>query len=116
MPPLLKMDKMPLSIIRPLCLCQEADIEEYASIQKYEKQLKRCPYEKDTNRTTVHELFDRMQQMNAEARYSIWNALESAMKLRPMMLLLMLLISMGVSAQRRKQHRQIGRASCRERV
>jgi hypothetical protein len=47
-----------------------------------------------------------MQQMNAEARYSIWNALESAMKLRPMMLLLMLLISMGVSAQRRKQHRQ----------
>lgn len=106
MPPLLKMDKMPLSIIRPLCLCQEADIEEYASIRKYEKQLKRCPYEKDTNRTTVHELFDRMQQMNAEARYSIWNALESAMKLRPMMLLLMLLISMGVSAQRRKQHRQ----------
>ena len=106
MPPLLKMDKMPLSIIRPLCLCQEADIEEYASIRKYEKQLKRCPYEKDTNRTTVHELFDRMQQMNTEARYSIWNALESAMKLRPMIILLMLLISMGVSAQRRKQHRQ----------
>ena len=80
-PAKLKMKKMPLTIIRPLCLCQEADIRQYAEQQHYEKQLKLCPYEKDTNRTTAEVLFQQMQQMNKEARYSLWHALESADKL-----------------------------------
>ena len=81
MPAKLKMKKMPLTIIRPLCLCQEADIRQYAEQQHYEKQLKLCPFEKDTNRTTAEALFQQMQQMNKEARYSLWHALESADKL-----------------------------------
>lgn len=81
MPAKLKMKKMPLTIIRPLCLCQEADIRQYAEQQGYEKQLKLCPYEKDTNRTTAEALFLQMEQMNKEARYSLWHALESADKL-----------------------------------
>ena len=81
MPTKLRMRKMPLTIIRPLCLCQEADISAYAEQQGYEKQLKQCPYERDTNRTTAAELFTRMQQLNPEARYSIWRALESDGKL-----------------------------------
>ena len=81
MPAKLKMKKMPLTIIRPLCLCQEADIRQYAEQQHYEKQLKLCPYEKNTNRTTAEVLFQQMQQMNKEARYSLWHALESADKL-----------------------------------
>ena len=81
MPARLKMRKMPLTIIRPLCLCQEADIRQYAEQQGYEKQLKLCPYEKDTNRTTAEALFLQMEQMNKEARYSLWHALESADKL-----------------------------------
>lgn len=81
MPAKLKMKKMPLTIIRPLCLCQEADIRQYAEQQHYKKQLKLCPYEKDTNRTTAEVLFQQMQQMNKEARYSLWHALESADKL-----------------------------------
>ncbi len=75
MPALLKMKKMPLSIIRPLCLCEEADIKAYAEQQGYEKQLKQCPHEHETNRTAVHTLFEHMQRLNPEARYSIWNAL-----------------------------------------
>ena len=102
MPPLLKMEKMPLSIIRPLCLCQEADIAEYAQQQGYKKQLKQCPYEHETNRTTVRQLFLQMQQMNKEARYSIWNALQSTMKTSTLILLLFTLLSLNVSAQRRK--------------
>ena len=102
MPPLLKMEKMPLSIIRPLCLCQEADIAEYAQQQGYKKQLKQCPYEHETNRTTVRQLFQLMQQMNKEARYSIWNALQSTMKTSTLILLLFTLLSLNVSAQRRK--------------
>ena len=81
MPVKLRMRKMPLTIIRPLCLCQEADIRAYAELQGYEKQLKQCPYEHDTNRTTAAELFSRMQQLNPEARYCIWRALEADKKL-----------------------------------
>ena len=43
MPVKLRMRKMPLTIIRPLCLCQEADIRAYAEQQGYEKQLNQCP-------------------------------------------------------------------------
>ena len=81
MPVKLRMRKMPLTIIRPLCLCQETDIRAYAERQGYEKQLKQCPYEHDTNRTTAAELFSRMQHLNSEARYCIWRALEADKKL-----------------------------------
>ena len=81
MPAKLRMRKMPLTIIRPLCLCQEDDIRAYAEQQGYEKQLKQCPYEKETNRTTAAELFEHIQRLNPEARYSIWRALESDDKL-----------------------------------
>ena len=81
MPAKLKMRKMPLTIIRPLCLCQESDIKAYAELQGYEKQLKLCPYEKTTNRTAASELFAHIQQLNTEARYCIWRALESEKKL-----------------------------------
>ena len=81
MPVKLRMRKMPLTVIRPLCLCQEADIQAYAEQQHYKKQLKQCPYEHDTNRTTIAELFTRMQQLNTEARYCIWRALETDKKL-----------------------------------
>ena len=81
MPAKLRMRKMPLTIIRPLCLCQEADIRTYAEQQGYEKQLKQCPYEEATNRATAQELFARMEALNPEVRYSIWRALESDNKL-----------------------------------
>lgn len=81
MPARLKMRKMPLSIIRPLCLIDEADISRYAELAHYEKQVKRCPHEHETNRTAVSKLLDTMQQMNPEARFSLWRAIESAGKL-----------------------------------
>ena len=81
MPALLRMRKMPLTIIRPLCLCQEDDIRAYANLQGYQKQLKQCPYEHDTNRTSIHAIFTHMKQLNPEARQSLWNALERAGKL-----------------------------------
>ena len=81
MPAKLRMQKMPLTIIRPLCLCHEADIQAYAEAHHYEKQLKQCPYEQQTQRTTAADLFAHMEQMNPEARYSIWHALEADEKL-----------------------------------
>ena len=81
MPALLQMRKMPLSIIRPLCLIDEADIRRYAELSDYQKQIKHCPYEHDTQRTAIAQLYADMERMNPEARFSIWKALEQAGKL-----------------------------------
>ena len=81
MPALLRMRKMPLSIIRPLCLIDEADIRRYAELSDYQKQIKHCPYEHDTQRTAIAQLYADMERMNPEARFSIWKALEQAGKL-----------------------------------
>ena len=81
MPARLQMRKMPLSIIRPLCLIDEADIRRYAQLADYQPVTKLCPHERDTHRTSVADLFAAMEKMNPEARYSIWQALESAGKL-----------------------------------
>lgn len=81
MPAKLTMKKMPLSIIRPLCLCQEKDIRQYAEEHSYKKQVKQCPYERDTNRSAITEVYQQMERLNPEVRYSIWHALEDADKL-----------------------------------
>lgn len=81
MPALLKMRKMPLSIIRPLCLIDEADVRRYAELAGYQKLLKLCPYERETNRAAISQLYAAMERMNPEARYSVWNALEAEGKL-----------------------------------
>lgn len=81
MPVKLKLAKMPLTIIRPLCLEHENDMVNYAQVREYRKQNKNCPYEKETHRSEVKAIFERIEAMNPEARYSVWNALERANKL-----------------------------------
>ena len=81
MPARLKMRKMPLTIIRPLCLIPEADIKAYAEMQGYQKQQKLCPYETNSHRTDIKRIYEQLEQMNPEARYSIWGALETENKL-----------------------------------
>lgn len=76
MPAMLKMRKMPLSIIRPLCLVDEADVRRYAELRGYQKLLKQCPYEHDTRRASVARLYADIERMNPEARFSIWRAIE----------------------------------------
>ena len=81
MPARLKMRKMPLTIIRPLCLIEEADIKAYAEMKGYQKQKKICPYETNSYRTDIKRLYDEIEQINPEARYSIWRALNAENKL-----------------------------------
>ena len=81
MPASLKMRKMPLTIIRPLCMIEESDIRAYAEMRGYQKQKKRCPYESDSHRTDIKRLYDNMELINPEARYSIWRALNAENKL-----------------------------------
>ena len=81
MPVKLKMRKMPLTMIRPLCLIQESDIKTYAQLQGYQKQQKLCPYEKKSNRTDIKDIYERLEALNPEVRYNIWGALETDNKL-----------------------------------
>ena len=81
MPARLKMRKMPLTMIRPLCLIEEVDIKAYAEMKGYQKQKKICPYETNSHRTDIKRLYDEIEQMNPEARYSIWRALNAENKL-----------------------------------
>ena len=81
MPVRLKMRKMPLTIIRPLCLIPESEIKAWAEIQGYQKQQKLCPYETNSHRTDIKQIYDALEQLNPEVRYNIWGALEAENKL-----------------------------------
>lgn len=60
---------------------KESNIQEYAELCRYEKQIKTCPYEKQSNRTDMRRVFEEIEHINPEARYSIWHALEKEGKL-----------------------------------
>ena len=81
MPARLRMRKMPLSIIRPLCMVPEDDIRHLAALRGYEPQLKQCPYEHDSSRDYAAKLFKEIEAHNQEARPCLWRALEDAGKL-----------------------------------
>ena len=75
MPPILQLDKMPLQIIRPLCLIDEADILRYAELREYQKQTKLCPFEHVSSREKVKDLLEQIKTLNPEAIDSIYGAM-----------------------------------------
>lgn len=81
MPARLRMKKFPITIIRPLCKVTEADLQAWAQLNDYRKQIKLCPYETDSHRTDMKNLLRHIEHITPEARYSIWNALETEYKL-----------------------------------
>jgi len=75
MPPLLKMDKFDISIIRPMALLKESDLVELEKIRQFPKQKKNCPYEKDSNRSDMKAILKKLEEINPNARHSMWGAL-----------------------------------------
>lgn len=75
MPPMLQMEKMPIRIIRPLCLIDEADIKAYAEQQGYQKQAKLCPFEHVSSREKVKGLLAQIKALNPEAVDSMYGAM-----------------------------------------
>lgn len=75
MPPKLQMDKMPIQIIRPLCLIDEADLVAYAAERGYRKQVKLCPFEHVSAREKAADLLAHIKAMNPEAVDSIYAAM-----------------------------------------
>lgn len=75
MPPILAMDKMPLAIIRPLCLIDESDLALYAQMRQYAKQAKLCPFEHVSSRAQVKDLLAQLKALNPEAMDSMFAAM-----------------------------------------
>lgn len=75
MPPRLKMDKFDMEIIRPLCLVEEKELIRLSEMMAYPGQLKNCPYETASSRSQMKELLARMEEVNPEARYSLWGSM-----------------------------------------
>ena len=81
MPAFLKMRKMPLAIIRPLCMEKEEDLQAFAQIRGYQKQVKHCPYEHASHRHEIKKLLDQIEKMTPEVRSCMWRALNKEGKL-----------------------------------
>ena len=75
MPCYLKMQKMPLAIIRPLCMVKESLLKEWAKESEYQSLIKLCPHERASKRTEIACLFEQMEKQNPEFRANLWNAL-----------------------------------------
>ena len=75
MPPRLEMRKFDMTVIRPLCLVHESDLKELSALRGYRKQIKNCPYERDSHRSDMKEVLRRLEEMNPEARYSLWGSM-----------------------------------------
>lgn len=80
MPPQLKMNKFEMTIIRPMCLVHEADLIELAQLRGYQKQVKNCPYESQSSRTTMKGILKQLEALNPEARYSLWGSMTNIQK------------------------------------
>lgn len=77
MPPILKLDHYPLSLIRPLCLVHECMISQLATELGFAEQKRKCPYEQASNRAPMQDMLRKMEEINPEARYNLWNAMSN---------------------------------------
>ena len=77
MPPRLKMDKFDMEIIRPMCLVEEKDLIRIAVWKGYRKQIKNCPYESGSSRSDMKAVLARLEEVNPEARFSIWSSMSN---------------------------------------
>ena len=75
MQPSLALQHYTITIIRPLCLVSEADIQAEATQLGFLRQKTPCPYEQTTRRTSMNEVLHQLESLNPEARYSLWHAI-----------------------------------------
>lgn len=74
--PKLQMDKMPLQLIRPLCLIDESDLSRYAVLSGYVSQKQPCPFEQNSHRADIKRLVAELRQLNPNIADSVIGAVE----------------------------------------
>lgn len=77
MPPLLRMEKFEMTLIRPLCLVEERELQQIAIGREYRRQDKVCPYETASTRREAKELLARLERLHPDARRSLWSSLSN---------------------------------------
>jgi tRNA(Ile)-lysidine synthase TilS/MesJ len=77
MPPKLQMEKFDMTIIRPLSLITESEMREMETIRAYKKQVKNCPFEKDSSRRDAKNLITELEKWNPDVRQSILGAMQN---------------------------------------
>lgn len=77
MPPLLKMKKFDMTIIRPMCLIHGQDLKALAELHNYQKQIKNCPYEKESSRSAMEDILHQLEQLIPHARYNLWSSMSN---------------------------------------
>ena len=80
MPPILKMTKFDMTIIRPMCLIQESDIIQLSLNEGYISQKKKCPYEESSSRPQMKEVIRMLESMNDMARHNLWSSMTNIQK------------------------------------
>jgi tRNA(Ile)-lysidine synthase TilS/MesJ len=80
MPPKMRMKKFDMTMIRPMCLVHETDLKEWSIVQKYKNQVKNCPYEIDSHRADMKKILEQLEEMNTEARFSLWSSMNNIQK------------------------------------
>ena len=75
MPPKLVMKNYNVTIIRPLILLREQEIIELSNEHNYKKQVKNCPYEKESKRDEIKVLIKTLEKMNPNVTSSIYNSM-----------------------------------------
>lgn len=73
--PKLQMDKMPLQLIRPLCLIEERELRRYAELRGYIPQKQPCPFEHASSRAEAKQLIAYLERLNPDVRDSLWGAI-----------------------------------------
>ena len=77
MPPLLRMDKFEMTLIRPLCLVEERELQQLAVWRAYRRQDKVCPHESASTRRGAKELLAHLEGLHPDVRRSLWSSLSN---------------------------------------
>lgn len=72
LPPVLKMFKGSLTVIRPLIETKESLIEQFAKDQNFQPMVKTCPYEKVSSRQFVRDILAQMEDNYDRAKNNIF--------------------------------------------
>jgi tRNA(Ile)-lysidine synthase TilS/MesJ len=74
--PKMQMDRFPMTIIRPLCLIREREMELWPESHSYKKQINNCPFESASKRFNMKQIVAELEQMNPEFAYTFYRAIE----------------------------------------
>jgi tRNA 2-thiocytidine biosynthesis protein TtcA len=77
MPPKLDLFNGEMQIIRPLALVTNDETKRYAEICNFKPEVKKCPFDKETNRKSVRELLENIEKLNPKAKNNIFNSLSN---------------------------------------